>query len=319
MTGPSPGGLVLLVLHKLEHDLRLYRVEDGKELDRAPTRRHPHELWVDVARRQVLVTEYGLRGVESEGSGGNTVGVYDLEPLARRTTFSIAPYDRPHGIVANGNGRIFVTAESAGTLLVLDRLTGRLVHAVQTGQLTPHMTAVSPDGTLAYTANIGSGTLTEIDPAAGSVRGHIRVLNRPEGMAFSPDGRLLYVVNRESRAIAVVDTSARAMVDTIVTGEGPVRIVVTPDGRRLAFPLFYDDALQIADTTSRRVLATVPVGRQPAGATMSPDGTLVFVSCEVEQRVYVVALDSAAVVGVIATGAGADAMACLPGGRDDAR
>jgi YVTN family beta-propeller protein len=311
MTDLATSGLHLIVLHKLEHDLRLYDVGRGVELARAGTRRHPHEIWVDPARRQALVTEYGLRGVESAGEGGNTIGVYDLDPLARRSTISTGIYHRPHGIVADGNGRVFVTAETAGALLVIDRLTGRLVRAVDTGQSTPHMTAVSPDGTAAYTANIGSGTVTEIEVATGTVRTQIPVLERPEGMAFSPDGLHLYVVNRESCAVAVVDTAARRMVGTIATGAGPVRIAITPDGRRLAWPLFYADALQIADVATRRVVATVAVGRQPAGTTMSPDGGLVFVSCELERRVYVVSLDERRVVATIATGEGPDAMACL--------
>ena len=306
------GPLALLVLHKLSHDLRLYDVASGRELARVPTRRHPHEMHVDRSRGQALVTEYGLRGVESEGQGGNTVGVYSLRPLARSATISTGIYDRPHGVVADANGRLFVTAEAAGVLLIIDRASGVIRHAVETGQHTPHMTAVAPDGRTAFTANIGSGTLTAIDAESGAIVAQIDVLRRPEGMVFSPDGRWLYVVNRESRAVAIVATATHRMIGMIPTGEGPVRIVITPDGRRLAFPLFHADAVQVADTASGTVTATIPVGRQPAGTALSPGGTLLFVSCELEQRVHVVSLDSMRVVGTIATGEGPDAMACVP-------
>jgi YVTN family beta-propeller protein len=90
-----------------------------------------------------------------------------------------------------------------------------------------------------------------------------------------------------------------------------VRIVITPDGGRIAFPLFHEDAVQIADTASREVTRTIAVGRQPAGATMSADGELLFVSCELERKVYVIALADGEVLTTLATGEGPGAMASL--------
>jgi YVTN family beta-propeller protein len=311
MSAHDGSALVLLVLHKQAHDLRLYDVASGVEVARVATRRYPHELCVDLPARQVLVSEYGRSGVESAGAGGTTVGVYDLATFTRAGALSTGEFERPHGLALDGRGRAYVTAESQGALLIFDRATGERLQAVQTHQAIPHMTAVSPDGRRAYTANLGSGTITEIDAATGCVRGHIAVLRRPEGMAFSADGARLYVANRESDAIAVVDTAARRLARTIATGKGPVRLVMTPDGDRLAFPLLHADAVQVADVETGSIVATIPVGRRPAGAALSPDGSLLFVSCEVEGCVVLVSLASLRVVGRIRTGEGPDAVACL--------
>lgn len=309
-SGSETGGNVLVVLHKFDNFLGYYDVATGQELARIPTGKFPHELCLSPDRTRIYVTEYGERGVDVAGPGGNTIGVFDLRQKKRVGTISTGRYNRPHGIVARA-GKLFATSEPTKTLLIYDLGTGQLLHAVSTGQQTSHMVNVAPDGRTAYTANIGSNSLTAIDAASGKVLKQIPVLTRPEGMAFSPDGTLLYVVNRESKAIAIIDTGKKEMIGKIETGNGPVRIAITPDGKHLAFPLFHADAVQVADTATRKVTQTIAVGRQPAGTTISRDGKLLFVSCELERTVYVVSLDSYRVVNKISTGNGPDAMACL--------
>jgi YVTN family beta-propeller protein len=314
MTQPtkiSAGEYTLVVLHKLAHSLCGYDVATGIELFRLPTNRFPHELCLAPDRRRLYVTEYGLRGVESEGAGGTTIGVFDLPSRERISTITTNGYERPHGIAAHPSGKLFVTSETAGKLLIFDLATEALLHAVDTGQSLPHITGVAPDGRTVYAANIGSNSLTAIAVETGTVRQQIPVLKRPEGMVFSPDGDLLYVVNRESDAIAIVDTAAQRMVGQIPTGKGPVRIVITPDGERIGFPLFFADAVQVANTSTRQVTQTIPVGRQPAGTTMSRDGRLLFVSCELERTVYVVSLYAGEVITKIPTDEGPDSMVCL--------
>ena len=69
--------------------------------------------------------------------------------------------------------------------------------------------------------------------------------------------------------------------------------------------------MQIADTQTRAVTQTIAVGKQPAGTTLSADGALLFVSCEHERKVYVIALADGEVLTTLSTGEGPDAMACL--------
>jgi YVTN family beta-propeller protein len=311
LTSINTGDYTLVALHKLAHTLCGYDVASGRELFRLATRPYPHELCLAPDRRRLYVTEYGLRGVESTGAGGTTIGVYDLQRRERVSTISTRGYERPHGVATHPSGYLFVTSETAGKLLIFDLGAEALLRAVDTGQELPHITNVAPDGQTVYAANIGSDSLTAIDVATGAVLQQIPALKRPEGMVFSPDGEWLYVVNRESDAIAIVDTKAQRMVGQIPTGRGPARIVITPDGERLAFPLFFADAAQVASVRTRQVTRTIPVGRQPAGAAMSRDGKLLFVSCELENAVYVISLDSYEVITKIATDEGPDSMVCL--------
>jgi YVTN family beta-propeller protein len=313
MSEAETAGHVLVVLHKLGASLAMYDVQRGVPLIEQQTRPFPHELCASPDGRSLVVAEYGLRGTDTAGAGGTTLGVFDLRTGRRTATLSTEPYDRPHGIsaAANGVSRLFVTSESTDRLLIFDLASGALLHAVPVGQRTPHCLCVAPDGATVYTANIGSGTVTPIDVEGGRARASVRVGERPEGMAFSPDGSLLYVVSRESDEVSVIDTDCGRVVGSITTGRGPVRIAMTPDGGRIAFPLFHQNAVQIADTAERRVIHTIPVGSQPAGTTLSADGKLLFVSCELEDTVYVISMEHAAVVGRIRTGRGPDAMLCL--------
>jgi len=300
----------LLVLHKLEHTFGYYDVLTGKRLATLNTLEYPHEICLDPGRSKIYIAEMGVRGIESEGKGGHTVAVFDLKARERISTIDTGHYDRPHGIAAYGTN-LYVTSESTKHLMMYDLGTEELIDAVYLDQECAHMVGISPDGTRAYTANIRSNSITAVDTVALKVLQHIPVLERPEGMVFSPDGKWMYCVCREAKAAVVVDCDKGEMADKIVTGNGPVRVVITPEGGRLVIPLFHSAAVDVAETSIRKVTHTIPVGPHPAGTCMSPDGELVFISCEDENRVYVIHMDTMEIVQKIKTGNGADAMVCL--------
>jgi len=301
----------LVVLHKTDASFGLYDVFSGEHLETIQTEPFPHEICVSPDRSKIYIAEMGVRGVESEGPGGHTIGVFHAESRDRISTIDTGTYDRPHGLAAHANGHLFVTSESTKHLLIYDLETEQLKHAVNLDQECAHMVNVSPDGKHAFTANIFSNSITKVDVERGEVVKHIPVLERPEGMAFSPDGAVVYVVNRESRTVSVVDNIRESQVDTIETGDGPVRVVITPDGKQLAIPLFHSAAMQIVNTDLGQVTHTIKVGPHPAGTAISPDGELVFISCEDESKVYVFSMSTKDIVRTINTGPGCDAMVCF--------
>jgi len=303
-------GYILLVLHKLEHSYGYYDVQTGEQIRTIGTREYPHEICLDPLRNRAYIAEMGVRGIESEGPGGHTIAVYDLKSGAPMSTIDTGKYDRPHGVATYGK-RLYVTSESTRNLLVYDLVSETLLSAVYLGQDCAHMVGIAPNGQRAYTANILSNTITEVDALNLRVVRHIEVPERPEGMVFSPDGKLMYCVCREARSVAVVDCEKGKMVDDIQTGDGPVRIVITPDGERLVIPLFHSSAVEVAETGSRKVTHTIHVGPHPAGTCMSPDGKLVFISCEDENLVYVFDMKTMEMIRTIKTGDGADAMVCV--------
>lgn len=300
----------LLVLHKLEHTFGYYDVRSGSQLALIHTREYPHEICLSPDRKKIYIAEMGVRGIESVGPGGHTISVFDARRRKQVSTIDTAPYDRPHGLATFGN-HLLVTSESTRHLLVYDLSSEELLTAIYLDQLCAHMVGISPDGQRAYTANIRSNSLSEVDLSSFRVVRHIPVPDRPEGMVFSPDGALMYCVCREAKAVAVIDCARGIMVDRIETGHGPVRAVITPDGEQLAIPLFHSASVEVVDTSTRKVISTIGVGPHPAGTCMSPDGRLVFMSCEDENLVYVFDIKNLEIVQKIKTGEGADAMVCL--------
>jgi YVTN family beta-propeller protein len=308
--------LVLLVLNKLNHSLGVYSVPQGRRLLELETLPFPHELCLSPDRRRLYVSEYGSATAETPGLGGCSVGVFDLAAACRIGSLSIAPHDRPHGIVAHPTGLVLVTSETHGRLFVFDtKRTGVLAiktrNAIVTGGLLPHCLALSPNGRIAAVAHLGSQNVAFVDPEHARVLAILKVGARPEGMVFSPEGLWLYVVNRESGCLSVIDVPGRREVDRIPTGFGPVRVAMTPDGSTLVVPLYFADTVQIIETRTRAVVATIPVGQRPIGTTLSPDGQHAFVACELERRVHVISLRTRKVVLTVPTGDGPEAMVCL--------
>ena len=300
----------LLLLHKLEESFGYYNVQSGKQLASIKTRPFPHEICLDPQRKKVYIAEMGVRGIESIGSGGHTISVFDIKTHRQVSDIDTGFFDRPHGITTYDN-RLFVTSESTKNLLIYNLKTEKLIKAVYLGQDCAHMVNVAADGKTAYTSNIWSNSLTAIDTETYKVLHHIPVPERPEGMIFSHDGSLIYCVCREANTIAVIDCESAKMIDKIETGNGPVRIVISPDGQQLCVPLFHSASVQFANTLTREVTNTIQIGPHPAGICLSPDGKLVFISCEEENLVYVIDFKTLEILNKIKTGNGADAMVCL--------
>ena len=106
-----------------------------------------------------------------DADGGNVV--VEGRARARVGTLGTGEFSRPHGIAADRGGRLFVTCEPQRTLLIYRLEDESFFHVVDIGQEIPHMVAVSPDGRTAFTANVGSGTLTAVDVMMGVVLRHV--------------------------------------------------------------------------------------------------------------------------------------------------
>jgi YVTN family beta-propeller protein len=300
----------LIVLHKLEGSFGIYDVQSGTCLKLIRTNPYPHEICLAPDRKKIYIAEMGVRGIESEGSGGHTISVYDLINLTLSSVIDTGHYDRPHGITT-GREKLFVTSESTKNLLIYDLDSEQLIKSLYLGQECAHMVSISRDGKIACTANILSNSITVVDVNQIKVVKNVSVPERPEGMVFSKTDDLIYCVCREASLIAIIERKSATMIDKITTGNGPVRIAISDDGNQLIFPLFHSESVQFANTTSNKVTDTVRIGSHPAGICMSPEGKYVFISCEEENTVYMLDIVTHDVIKKIKTGDGADAMLCI--------
>ena len=120
---------------------------------------------------------------------------------------------------------------TTGTVEVIDTANGRTLRSFRVGP-GPYRFALSPDGSRAYTTNLGSPSLSVVDAASGRALATIPVGVEPGGLAVSPDGARIYVTAQAQQTLTVVDGAKNTLLGTVAVPNAPREIVVSRDGRR---------------------------------------------------------------------------------------
>jgi DNA-binding beta-propeller fold protein YncE len=215
----------LLVVRKTADALDLVDPGSGQQLASVSVGHTPHEVSVSPDGRLAAVTNYGTRELP-----GSTLSIVDLAEPRELRRIDLAPHSRPHGVAWYASDRIAVTAEGSRHLLNVEPATGRIVQAIETGQEVSHMVAVDPAAARAYVTNIGSGTVTAIDLAAGRKLVDVATGKGSEALALTADGRELWVAARADGHVSIVDTRTLEVAAKLPLPGIPIRIAMTPDG-----------------------------------------------------------------------------------------
>lgn len=290
----------LLVLSKAESKLAIVDPQTLKVTASVPTGSAPHEVCVSADGKTAYVADYGT------AVPGNTITVIDLEAARVLRTVDVSPLRRPHGI-GEFAGKIYFTAESNAAIGRYDPETNRVDFVVGTGQQGTHMLAIDPADGRIYTANIGSDTVSAIDPQRGPggnpLTSHTAVAGQPEGIALSPDGREVWAGPRvPGQSIAVIETSGDTVKQTIPFPGVAIRLTFTPDGSKVLVSDAANHELVVFDARTRERTGAVKVENVPVGCVVEPSGERAFVSCTAAHKVIVIDLKQLKVVGEIDAG-----------------
>ncbi|WP_114954263.1 YncE family protein [Sphingosinicella terrae] len=301
---PVPG--TLLVGNKGEDTLSFVDLASGRELGRARTGRMPHEIAISPDGRQAAVVAYG----------GRSIDIFDLVGRTRVRTIDLAPNEGPHGIAWLEDGRILATTERSRSIAIVDTSAGDAVHAVATGQEGTHMVAVTPDRSRAFTANIGSGTVSVIDLARGEKLRDLAVGGRPEGIALTPDGRTLWVGDLEGARVQAFDTTSFDRLAEVRTGAVPIRVAASPDGRWIVTSNLGDGSLSVIDAATRAPVRDIVVsGQREAGQVtilFSADGRRIYAAETGRNTVAEVDFETGRVLRRLPAGEAGDGLAIAP-------
>jgi DNA-binding beta-propeller fold protein YncE len=279
----------------------------GQSLAVFPTAVAPHEVAISRDGRWAVVAEYGDRnGV------GKSLLVLDVERGVVARRLEIASLPRPHGLAfLPGDRELVVTSEVNGVLGIVDFASGAVTGTIETGGQTSHMVAVTPDGRVAATTNLRSGSVSIFDLATRSRRAVYPVGTAVEGIAVTPDGREVWAGANSAKQVIIVDAASGKT--AAIEGFGfAYRIAITPDGRTAVVTDPGNEQVHLVDVAGRTIRTSIPVaavGGQPAspqGVTLLPDGRTAVVTLKGANQAILIDLATARVVQTVTTQGGSD-------------
>jgi len=298
----------LVVVNQSGSTVSVIDLTEGKTLVTLPTGHFPHEVAVSADGRWAVVTDYGDR------TPGSTLTVVDLKSLTVAKTIDLAPRMRPHsGFFLKDNHTLAVTSETSGAILLVDIATGKVTGEAPTAQKVSHMMALNADGRHAYTANIGEGSVSQIDLTGKEPTKFLPVSIKTEGLGLNSTGTQTWLGSNETGKVYVVDLPGWKLIDSMQTGGMPYRIGFNPGGTVAVVTNPTSDEIRFFDPSTRQPLGVLSVkgdpSTQPEGLTMSPDGKTAWVTLNGSNEVVEIDLASRAIRRRFPVGAGPDGIA----------
>jgi YVTN family beta-propeller protein len=114
-----------------------------------------------------------------------------------------ADYYSPFNMAVSKNGdRLYVVAQEANTLMVVDPESHKVLNKIKVGEY-PHSVVIDDRGEKAYVSNQWSDNVSVIDLAKSKVVDTLLTGNGPAGLSLSADDKLLYIVRFLNRGFSI--------------------------------------------------------------------------------------------------------------------
>jgi DNA-binding beta-propeller fold protein YncE len=170
----------------------------------------------DVAISEDAVTAW----VSLDGSA--EIAMVNLE---RRTVRYVSTGKRPHDLLFDARGRVWVT-DWVGVVHVFTS-GAELVRTLELGTESHHLT-FTPDGTEAWITDHGSHQIFVVGTKDLKVRDALPIAGAPHHVAITPDGRRAAVADHDNGALVIYGVATRREIAAIEVGPGPHGVWVVP-------------------------------------------------------------------------------------------
>ena len=210
-----PAHGMLVVANQREHTTLLIDPETRQELLKVTVGVNGHEVAVSPDSRFAYIPIYGNSGVGKPGTDGTTIDIVDLSEQKLAATIDLGKPLRPHRAEFGPDGLLYVTAELAKAVEVIDPATRKVIAEIPTGAIESHMIVISPDGRRAYTANVAAGSVSVLDLKRRALVTVISVAKTVQRISISADGTRVFTHDQDSPRIAVIDTATNKVASWI--------------------------------------------------------------------------------------------------------
>lgn len=297
----------LIVTNKTPSTATIIDVATGQPLATLPTGNNPHEVVLSANGRTAVVTDYGT-------GASPTLTVIDVPGKRVVRTISLGQYTAPHGIVyLPGDSLVAVTSERTQNVVIVAVASGEIRKAIPTQHPGSHMVAVTADGRRAWTGDMGSHTISELDIPSGTWLRSIDVPAQPEAINVTPDGREVWVGSNHAAKVSVVDPATGNVTTAAERVGWPYRVLFTPDLSTVILPDLRLHEVRFLDRATRKELSRISLtGAGPQGVTITPDGRYLLESLSAQARVVVIDMRTRTIAGYIPAGQTPDGIAYTP-------
>ncbi len=210
---------------------------------------------------------------------------------------SLNPSNNKAWIIQSPAGDLYCQVNPTGKTVIPN---GRIVQPMgQTVRIAPHPygLVLSPDGTVAVTANSGNRPFS-ITILENVSTGNLKLRQVPEGpmndpqlledvfmgLAITPDNRSVWVAGGSANKLFRYDLQSGLKTDSILCAQPDNPdgylgdLALSRDGNTIYVCDQSNFRLLVADISSRKIMHYIPVGRYPFGVTLSSDQKTVFVA-----------------------------------------
>jgi YVTN family beta-propeller protein len=279
---------------------------DGGVAKEIPVGTGPHEAAISHDGHTGAISIYGIQ------PAGNQIAIIDMDKGVVKKTLDLGSYRRPHGMrFLPGDKTLLATSEASSKVLVIDIASGA-IDTIPSNARGSHMMAMNDAGTVLFTANVGSGSISEMDLKQHKLVGTYPIAQQTEGISVSPDGRYVWVGSNTQGTVTVFDATTKAIAATITDMGHPYRLAVAPDNQFTLAANPDGDELNVIDTRTFAKIGSIPLSGAPEGIFISPDSRVAFVTLNKSNEVAMVDIAGRKELKRFAVGTGPDGVAYTP-------
>jgi len=203
---------------------------------------------------------------------------------------------------------------AAGQTYVIDLRTNGVVATIGD---TPGAEGVEyvPELKKFYTSNAGDNTIGVVDLRQMKVSKKIPTEAKPDGSTYAAQFHKLYVSDERGKAEAIVDVTKNEIVKTLHFDSETGMPQYDPVARKVYVNLQDKNIFAVIDPATDEVVGRYPVGRCEGnhGMTLEPEHHRAFLSCEGNQLMTVINLDTHQPVAFLPLAGGPDLIKFDPG------